>query len=375
MKKAFLCIAVALMLALSSTVIYGHSVECSTSTTNLQSIALQFLQQVAGFNTSDYQINASSPSEPRGTWGAQITPHFENFVKANISNSRGESEAYLNFMDGTFWFYQLDSSSWDNFGTNELSFNDLLKTLIKVVNGYHAFFNTSYCSDFAQLAFSALQTQKLSVENRDFSLQIQRGTSAPLSNGIYATCYSKIDGENTSNFRSMQVGISKTGVATWISDGMMIYYVATTNVTVSEEQALAIAEPYIQAFAKKNQREVTAVSTAFRYEKDGIEERGDTLAIYPEWTIYASYNQVSVYNTSEAYLFGYSVVIWADNGGFAVNEPDYGWPPTTNGNVGLLFLLIPAVIIMIFVLASGLYLYNRRKMKKPESYIKGNDAA
>ena len=173
----------------------------------------------------------------------------------------------------------------------------------------------------------------------------------------------------------MQVGISKTGVATDIVDGMMIYYVATTNVTVSEEQALAMAEPYIQAFAKKNQREVTAITTAFRYERDGSEERGDTLAIYPEWTVSASYNQVSVYNTSEGYAYGYWVVIWADNGGFAVNEPAYGWPPTTNGNVGLLFLLIPAVIIMIFVLASGLYLYDRRKIKKPESCAKGNDVA
>jgi hypothetical protein len=371
MKKVFLCVSVALMFALSSIVIYRHSVECSASTTNLQSVALQFLEQVAGFNTSDYQMNASSLSEPEWMWGAH---HFGNSVTADIINSRGESKAFLHFIDGTFWYFQLDSSSWENFGTNELSFDDLLKTLIKVVNGYQAFFNASYCSDFAQLASSALQTQKLSVENRDFSLQIQRGSSA-LPRGIYATCYSKIDGENTSNFRSMQVGISKTGVATDIVDGMMIYYVATTNVTVSEEQALDMAEPYIQAFAKKNQREVTAITTAFRYERDGSEERGDTLAIYPEWTVSALYNQVSVYNTSEGYAYGYSVVIWADNGGFAVNEPAYGWPPTTNGNVGLLFLLIPAVIIMIFVLASGLYLYDRRKTKKPESHVKGNDVA
>jgi hypothetical protein len=359
MKKMVLCISVALMLGLSLIVACGHSVGSSTSTINLQSVALQFLEQVAGFNASNYQINVSTPSEPQGMLRAQISPHFQNFVTANITNGKAESVAHLNFIDGKFWLYQLDSSSWGNFGTNELSFDDLLNTLIKVVNGYQAFFNASYCSDFAQLASSALQTQKLSVEDRDFSLQIQRGSSA-LPRGIYATCYSKIDGENTSNFRSMQVGISKTGVATDIVDGMMIYYVATTNITVSEQQALAIAEPYIQAFANKNQQQIKTQNITFKYERDGTEERGDTFAIYPEWVIQAFYDRWSKDNA-----YGYTVVIWADNGSFAVNEPDEGWPPMTNGNVGLLFLLIPALII-IFVLGLGMYLHHTRK-KKPEA--------
>jgi hypothetical protein len=287
-----------------------------------------------------------------------VTPHFQNAISATVSNANGESDSGLTFIDGNFWSYNSHTLSGNLRTTNE-GFNDSLNTLIKVLNGYQPLFNADYCKDFAQMVSTALQTQELSVENGDFSLQIQN------QSGLLAVLYAKIDGQYTSLFRSMQVCISRTGLVTNILDDIGTYYVATTNVTVSNEQAIAIAEPYIEAFAQKNQQNVTAINATLGYEADGNEERGDSFALYPEWHVLGTYDAPGLANATS-----YSVWIWADNGGISSSgpiEPDllYAFEPPSNPNVKAdlpLLLIIPAVII--FALASGVYLQRKPKVRR-----------
>jgi hypothetical protein len=355
-KEAVLCLCTALMLVSLASV--GSVASTANPNVDISSVASQFLVQVAGFNTSNYQVILSTPSEPSVMSSTHVTPHFETHVLATISDEHGQSDAVLSFIDGKFWSYD-SHSLYGNLRADEQSFNDSLNALVRIVNGYQGLFNASYCSDFAQLVSTALQTQELSVENQEFSLQIQNGST------LLAVLYAKIDGQYTSLRRSMQVCISSAGLVTNILDNLNTYYVATTNVTVSKDQAIAIAEPYIEAFAQKNQQNVTVINATLGYEDDGNEERGDSLALYPVWHVLGTYDTPGLSNATS-----YSVWIWADNGRISGSGPlysdllhVYGPPSNTNAQAGWpLLLILPAVII--FALASGMYLQHKPKARR-----------
>lgn len=358
-KRTILLFSATLMFVLLSITALGYSIPNSTPAPDSQSISSQFLAQVAGFNMSNYHIAISAPSGPNRILNTEVTPHFSTTILAQIHDDKDEGNAaHLTFADGSFWLYQLDALSGTstplsgNLGVCGQSFNDSLNLVINVANGYYALFNESSWSDFAQLASTALQTQKLSVEDADFSLRIQNDST------LWAVCYNKIDGQYITPFRSMQISISRNGMVTNLANNM-IYHMATANVTVSEDQASAIAEPYIQSFAQQNQQQVVTTNATFSFQIDGNEKRGDRFAIYPQWAIQALYDKPGEYNASS-----YSVTIWADNGEIVANGPDYFFANASsmNGPSILLLLLVP-VLVAMFLLGLGACLHLKPKFK------------
>jgi hypothetical protein len=333
----------------------SHSTSNSPSTADMESFAQQFLTSVVAFDTSDYQITFASTSgePPLPTYS---TTHFENVCSATISNSQGQFSAMFSFIDGKFSWFNLANSEGNPEVSTKQDFNSWMNSVIRALDGYQSLSNATYCTDFANLAKTALQEQELTVENENFSLQIQN-----TSTYWTATCYSKIGGNYSSPFRSLSISISGTGLVTDLYDGMSIYYVATTNVTVSEDQAIARAKPLIEGYAQKHQQKVTAVNATFEYSLDRLEQRGDTCALYPEWDIEASYDKVDENGT-----YGYSVFVWADNGQIASAGPDALMcnclPASTNGPFDLRLLFLPCAVV-VFALAFGVYLHRRPRVR------------
>jgi hypothetical protein len=339
--EIFFCFSMASMLASVMILRTGYLTAYTTSAEDTNSLALQFLRRVAGFDMSGDQVMLLTASN--------------GDVEATVCNDYGKSDADVTFIDGNLWRYSLHSL-YGNLGRCEQDFIDSLYTLIKALNGYQALFNASYCDDFAQLVFIALQTQKLSAENENFSLEIDNGST------LLAICYAKIDCEYTSLFRSMQVRIS-TGLVTAVNDSMRTYHVATTNVAISKEQAIAIAEPYVKAFAQENHQNMTAINATLEYDRDDLPQRGDRYALYPAWYVYGTYDKPGEGNATS-----YSLGIWADNGEIFSNGPNEPAlaavfsQSNTNVPVNLPLLLIPPVII--FALASGVYLHQKKTKRK-----------
>lgn len=356
-KKVVGCLFLAMAVALSSTGASHYLTADPTSSTDMKSFALQFLGQVAGFNVSDYEIAFSAPAGPYRMLNTQVTPHFQTGIHATMGNEYGKADAAFTFVDGNFFLYDLQML-YGSFTASprEQSLNDSLSTLASIVDGCCNLLNASYCSDFAQLAHSALQTQQLSVENENFSLKIVNETT------FGATYYEKIDGQYTSPFESLQVCISNAGVVTNIADNMIVDHVATTNVTVSEDQALAIAEPYIEAYAQQSGQQVTGINATFSYKTDIEEHRGDIFAVYPQWDVEAWYDKPDEYDVT-----GYGVIMWADNGAIYKQGPN-GFIGSASGNNGmnlrlLLTLLLISATITAVVLALGVYLQRKHRGK------------
>lgn len=347
-----------LIISLLLIMIVAHSYAASTPQTG-ESVALQFLGQVAGLGSTTYQISSINDSGPFKLPNSSIIQHFEDDLSAVVNNTSAKFNAFLVFTDGNLSFYQLNSPS-GNFGSGQQNFNDSLQTLIDTANRYYAFSNESSWNSFGQLASTALQTQSLTIGNGDFSLQIQNGSDAGPGRALWATCYDKIDGEYISPYRSMQIGISNNGLVTNVVDGMMKYHIADSNVTVSKDQAIAIAQPSFNAFAQQNQLQIVGTNTTFTYGLDGNGQRGDTLALHPQWDIEAYYNGSGEYNASS-----YSVTVWADNGEIAVSGPDGFFGNTSGSNItSSLPLLLVLPFIAIFGTLVGLYLRRKPKIRR-----------
>lgn len=84
--------------------------------------------------------------------------------------------------------------------------------------------------------------------------------------------------------------------------------VKPANYTISEEEAINIAMPYIQAYASENSRIVTGIYPFFAYARDYYGLRGDATQKYPSWEIKARFEGV------KDYIAGYTVLIWGDTG-------------------------------------------------------------
>ncbi|MGD0029180.1 MAG: hypothetical protein ABSC91_09600 [Candidatus Bathyarchaeia archaeon] len=352
-KKVIGCLFLVLAVALSSMGASHYLTADPTSSTDIKSFALQFLGRVAGFNLSDCTVAFSTPAGPYRMPNSQVTPHFKTVLTGMIGNNYGKADVAFTFVDGNFWFYDLHMLYGSlSPSPSEESLNDSLSTLVSRVNECRSLFNASYWSDFAQLAVAALQTQLLSIKNENFSLEIENETT------FLATCYAEIDGQYTSLSRSLQVYMSNTGVVTGLIDNMMVDHVATTNVTVSDDQAIAIADPYIETYAQQSGQQVTSINATFRYQTDIEEQRGDSFAVYPQWVVEASYDKPNAYNAT-----GYGVIIWADSGEVSSKGPIDFFGSTSGKDPTNLLLLLLLTAITAFVVVSGAYLQRKRRRK------------
>lgn len=340
------------MIAFALVLIPRVSTASSVPAADARSFCTQFLEQVSGFHTNEsvvfsYTIGPVKMSDTPGT------PHFRSDVSFNISNDHGSSSALFTFVDGNLWLYNLESP--DNLGTRESSLNESLSTLISALNGYQALLNTSY-EDFGRMVSTALETQKLNVENNDFLLQIKENNyNSSWLPTLDVSWFRKIDGQFITPFQSIQVGM-RNGLITRVFDSVDTYHVATVSVAVSYDQAINISRQYIEAFAQENQLNTVSVSATLNYTIDGSAQRGDSFVIYPFWFVKGMYDKTAQeYNANS-----YSVIIWADNGSISGEGPDSGYGSGSSGTLNPWLFLIPAGLC-IFVLGTGTYV--RRKSK------------
>jgi hypothetical protein len=131
----------------------------------------------------------------------------------------------------------------------------------------------------------------------------------------YLTFFKKIDGQYTTLFQTMELGIAKNGRVTSITDNLGTFHVATMDISVSQSDAVNIAMPDAQAFGAKYGLGVFVENATLDWLSDKNSQRGDCLAVYPVWNVQLTYN-----GTFDG-LCGYQVTLWADNGQIVNEEP------------------------------------------------------
>jgi hypothetical protein len=80
------------------------------------------------------------------------------------------------------------------------------------------------------------------------------------------------------------------------------------NYAVTKEEAISLAMTYIEPYARENNRTIESINATLWYVSDYKGSRGNSSQVYPEWEVSAKFDGL------KDYVFGYSVLVWADNG-------------------------------------------------------------
>jgi hypothetical protein len=320
----------------------------STSSFDAKSVALEFLEQIAGINMNSFtivSINASTNKMPD-------LQHYETNVRIVIKDTQRQFAALIAFIDTKFWSYRLDLLSGE-LGTIEQSLDDSLVLLNRTIGEYSTYFNRSYSSEFTQMIWEALQTSNYTLEDDKSLLKIQHAENVCTTlEYTRVQWFQKINGRFTSSFRSSDASVSKTGLLTRLTDNMALYWVATTYASISKEKAIEIAMPIIQNYARKHDQEIVAVNATFAYVTDIESNRGDSFALFPQWNVLGTFDKIDEQSVSK-----YAVSIWADNGQAYHSNPQGLYFPNEISSSPLW----PFAMAIIALLAISLFLRNIKR--------------
>jgi hypothetical protein len=123
--------------------------------------------------------------------------------------------------------------------------------------------------------------------------------------------------------RIIEISMAKNGLITYF--GYYDKYVASWEVNISKETALAIARTYAEEYAQNHSRKI-ASEKARLILFTGREN--DSNACCPGWTITFTFDEIIPIDDYTGVL-GYTVYMWADNGEIFNNTPI----PTPSGGI------------------------------------------
>jgi hypothetical protein len=276
---------------------------------NKKMLAFDFVEKVAGINLSRYEKNITILK----TVNCEILVPGEDFeVDIKLLSEEGNVTVNILFdRDKIWWVYYEPKVPPSWLWANESK--DKLGAVRDIVEHYRMHFDTSYTQP-ARLLDNAVPDLDQVISEGNMTLKItencRRFVWEYVANGFTLFCPTCIE-------------ISEDGHLIVFKNAIGIRSVASTEINVSEEQAISIARSRAEAYAQKNGRVINNVTTTFRCEL--LRNR---YLFYLVW--YVNFN----FEPDGSYYGGYSVIVLAHSGTvyesqpigrlfYANNEPNY----------------------------------------------------
>ncbi len=124
---------------------------------------------------------------------------------------------------------------------------------------------------------------------------------------------------------------------------MGVYKIGTEDISLTREAALKTAMPYIEEYAKANDRRIEATDVTIAFARDLDGSRGDSILIYPQWCV------STLFDSSEDDVYGFYVSIWADNGVVASANPQGAIGLNNSVPYDLIYMIIIGVATMVII--------------------------
>jgi hypothetical protein len=313
-----------------------------------------FLRQVAGFNVSgdvDRSFGFGTPLSPG-------SHHSRTDAKIVVEKDGRVFDTITTLLDDKLWIF----TSYDSVELpEEKNVSECLGIARLAITKYRVLFNASYTDELIEMLSEAITKQCLTVENSDalLNVTVNVNCSTPLDYESFTTVrwYKKIANQFVSDYQRISIIISKGGFLTGFCDYLGAYYVATTSMNVSEEQAASISRPFAEVYGEVQGQQIVWTTTSLQWISDRESQRGDDIAVYPAWCFEARYNETKLG------AYGYKAWVWGDNGQIFWKGPMGfigGGGETGNANNTGLWLFLGVVAIVIVVTCSGTYLRRRK---------------
>lgn len=320
--------------------------------------ALTFLAQVAGINMSSPNVLSCNVFK----FKIPDSNHNQTDISVAVKNGNYTLNILVTFIDGKLWTYDVDP------GSNRLAGKKTLTDCLFVTKGaieeYGRLFNAVYCSGLKDMISAALQNQVLTVEDNISLLKTSYvETCSTLLD--YRRCtnlqwFKKINNRFADGSQSISMSVSKSGLLTMFVDNLAVFYLSSTDIRISEEEALNITMPYAEAYSAEHGQKIVSANATLEWHRDLDSSRGDDFAIYPRWLVSVTFDSVN-----EHRVFAYRASIWADSGQIASKGPQTLFGANTmasrdNGKA-LLWLIFAAIIAFPVLICLATYSKNRSK--------------
>jgi hypothetical protein len=271
-----------------------------------QQLFWTFLTDIAGLDTNNYNIDffIATPEEVTGSQKTQTS------ISAILSNRQATLNIAMVIIEGKVRFYDLNLATGTlEKPTTTTKITDSLSASRSALTQYQTSFNAEYCADFAELIPVALESEMLSVDSGNLLLTVERSTDELKQIDYTHLCWYQKIGDFASPWLSIQATFAETGLLTSFADNRGLYHVATTEVVLTEQDALELASLFIVEYADANGRTVESIGAEFVYVSDYSSARGDSYLVYPQWTVTALFDDSNLEG-----IYGYNVLIWGDSG-------------------------------------------------------------
>ena len=323
----------------------------STADIEAQTRVFLFLSKVVGidsfsldnFRTGYSFISSALPDSPKGKTTISAMVNCKDLSGRSISIDLVEGRV-LSY-NGAFT-RRLDSN---------VSVDDCLAIAKAAISNYEDAFNATYCEGFADIVPNRLESGNATLTNDNVSLKIQTEIYqlSPSLRSVNFCWYKKVEGI-TENALRVEATVSRQGLLTSFLDYMAFFQIATPKVTVTREQAIEIAKPYINDYCTVNNRVISGISATLHFGNDINNSRdGDRSLLFPEWQVSAGFAPAN------SYIIGYDVLLWGDNGNVSYATVAGVMDMPNNASFNPVYFIAATGIII--VTGTVLYAWYRRK--------------
>jgi len=322
------------------------------SDSDFNTVARNIVEQVGGLNLSSH-----SNITITGSYGPETPKSWHDVGMAEVSwDNNINNSIQLSFVGHQLYHY---SQYYVPSNHTVESTEEYLRIAYRTLIAYGNLFNDTESPEAASMISAAIQGQNLTVENNDSLLMIGTiGTNWTDFNSRPINWYKKLTDNSATTYQSIYMLLHVDGSLRDLVDNIPMWKIGTTNLNVSREQAINLARPIAEAYAKDIGVNVSFAETELSWQADENQTHGNnSLAIYPIWVVSSHFSE------KKDYAIGYHVALWADTGQVLDEGPIAFYTKAEDGNASIYtWILIATVATIVTVTCFGTYL--KRKNRK-----------
>lgn len=259
-----------------------------------------FLQNVTQIGVSNYTISLSNTLK----WRPDLGGVAEEIIQSSLQSSLSNLNINLEFMSDHFSLYQLNMIQSSPIFA-EPQPNSVLNNAKTILARYKAFSGDAYLTNMTNLINTISTLNDTEVTQGYMKLDITVFGDTVTFLWMYS--YAGIDYQA----KGLQMTF-QNNVLTSMSDGYYLFTIGSTNVAVSQDQAVNIAKNYVKTLTwtiegqKVSGFDVVDPPLSVQFVPH---PRGDSVALVPYW-----YIEMSLTNTYPGGINEVTVGIYADTG-------------------------------------------------------------
>ena len=260
-----------------------------------------FLQNVTQIDTTNYTISLLSNTMK---WQTYIGGVAEEEIFYSLTSTKSNLNMNFRFRNNHFSLYQLNMIESSPIFA-EIQPNDVIQNVKGILARYKTYSGDTYLTNMSNLLEAVNATQNIAVVQGNMKLQIT--VSGGKDTFLWMYTQDGVDFQA----KGLQM-VLQNNVLTSMTDGYFLFTIGTTNLATSRQQAIDIAQNYVQTLTWTIEgQQVSHFSVEGQPFSVQLvpHTRGDSVALIPYW-----YVEMKLTATYSGGLNTVTVGIYADTG-------------------------------------------------------------